>query len=51
MKNTSLGYHTFSFFQKLNEDEYFSLSSDFRAYAGRNNDMKGTPVKNKRGTL
>lgn len=51
MKNTSLGYHTFSFFQKLNEDEYFSLSSDFRAYAGRNNDMKGTPVKNKKGHI
>lgn len=49
MKNTSLGYHTFSFFQKLKEEDYFSLSCDFSVYARRNKGIKETPVKNKKG--
>lgn len=49
MKNTSLGYHTFSFFQRLKEDEYFALSGSFMDYANLNKDMKMFPVKNKKG--
>lgn len=51
MKNTSLGYHTFSFFQKLKEDDYFSLSGDFDKYARINKNMKKTPVKNEKGEI
>ena len=51
MKNTSLGYHTFSFFQKLKDEEYLDLSSDFRVYARKNEAMKETPVKNKKGQI
>ncbi len=49
MKNTSLGYHTFSFFQNLKADEYDSVSTDFAMYARKNKDMKGFPVKDKKG--
>jgi len=47
--NTSLGYHTFAFFQKLSEEEYNILSGDFISYRKKNKDIKGFPVENKRG--
>lgn len=43
--NTSMGYHTFSFFQKTDYDEFYRLSSDFILYANKNTDMKRFPVK------
>ncbi len=49
MKNTSMGYHTFSFFQKLDAEEYSDLSSDFSVYARKSEFMKRTPAKNKKG--
>lgn len=49
MINTSLGYHTFAFFQRAKEDEFLSLTTDFIAYANRNKDIKRFPIKNKRG--
>lgn len=49
MINTSLGYHTFAFFQRAKEDEFLSLTTDFIAYANRNKEIKRFPIKNKRG--
>lgn len=49
MNNTSLGYHTFSFFQKAAEDEFSCLTSDFIAYANKNKDIKRFPMKNNMG--
>lgn len=49
MKNTSLGYHTFAFFQKAAEDEFSCLTSDFIAYANRNKEIKRFPMKNDMG--
>lgn len=49
MENTSLGYHTFAFFQKTKEDDFFLLTRDFILYANKNSDMKRFPVKNKKG--
>ena len=51
MKNTSLGYHTFSFFQKLKDMEYSDLSTDFSVYVRKNKDMKEFPVKDKKGKI
>lgn len=47
MKNTSMGYHTFSFFQRIKEDEYQELSCDFQSYANGNNNLKGFPIEGK----
>ena len=47
MKNTSMGYHTFSFFQRIKEDEYQELSCDFQRYANGNNNLKGFPIEGK----
>lgn len=49
MTNTSMGYHTFSFFQKLKEDDYFSLDDSFIFYAQKNHNIKRFPVQNKAG--
>ena len=49
MTNTSMGYHTFSFFQKLKEEDYFSLSNSFISYAQKNSNIKRFPVQNKAG--
>lgn len=49
MKNTSLGHHTFAFFQKAKEDEFSLLTQDFIAYANKNNDMKRFPLSNNKG--
>lgn len=47
MENTSMGYHTFAFFQKTDYDEYCSLDSDFIGYMRETGKLKRTPVKNK----
>lgn len=47
--NTSLGYHTFAFFQKAKEDEFDSLTTNFMVYAKSNNDIKRFPIKNNKG--
>ncbi len=48
MQNTSQGIHTFSFYQRLNENEYFSLNSDFEKYLKENDEMKRQPIKDKK---
>ena len=47
--NTSIGYHTFAFFQKIKGDEFFKLTQDFISYANTNKDMKRFPMKNQKG--
>lgn len=47
MENTSMGYHTFAFFQKLDFEEYCTLESDFIGYMGRTEKLKRSPVENK----
>lgn len=51
MKNTSAGYHTFSFYQKLSIDDYSMLVNDFRVYKHKNEDMKNFPIKDKSGNV
>lgn len=51
MVYTSTGYHTFSFFQKLSEEDYLSLCIHFRKYQNQNPDMKGYPIKDQRGNI
>lgn len=47
--NTSIGYHTFAFFQKVKWDEFSSLTQDFISYASKNKDMKRFPLKSRKG--
>lgn len=47
MENTSMGYHTFAFFQKTDEEEYQILECDFSEYMQRTKKLKRSPVKNK----
>lgn len=47
MENTSMGYHTFAFFQKTNEEEYQHLESDFIGYMQKTKKMNRTPVEGK----
>ena len=47
MENTSMGYHTFAFFQKTDEEEYQSLENDFVVYMRRTKKLKRTPVLKK----
>lgn len=49
LENTSLGYHTFAFFQKEKEDIFNALTTDFIAYANKNNDIKRFRLKNNKG--
>lgn len=49
MKNTSAGYHTFSFYQKVNSDDYSMLINDFVMYKHMNGDIKDFPIKDKNG--
>lgn len=49
MQNTSLGYHTFQFFQKTNDEDFSLLTDDFIAYANQNNEMKRFPIISKEG--
>ncbi len=44
MQNTSQGVHTFSFFQRIKEDDYFTVNSDFN----KNDEMKRQPIKDKK---
>lgn len=44
-----MGYHTFAFFQKTNEEEYQLLESDFIGYMRRTKKLKRSPVKSKDG--
>lgn len=45
--NTSIGYHTLSFFQRVNGEEFSSLTKDFIAYADKNKDtIKRFPKNN-----
>lgn len=41
-----MGYHTFAFFQKVQNEEFSSLTTDFIAYANRSDDIKRVPKKN-----
>ena len=47
MENTSMGYHTFAFFQKTDEEEYQVLENDFIGYMQRTKKLKRSPVQNK----
>ncbi len=47
MENTSVGYHTFSFYQKVTREEYDLLRNDFSAYKYKNKDIQGFPIKDK----
>ena len=47
MENTSLGYHTFAFFQKTNEEEYDILEHDFIGYMQETKKLKRSPAENK----
>lgn len=47
MENTSIGYHTFAFFQKTDEEKYQLLESDFIGYIQRTKKLKRTPVLKK----
>ena len=49
MKNTSVGYHTFSFYQRVNSDDYSMLINDFMMYKHKNEDIKDFPIKDKDG--
>ena len=49
MKNTSAGYHTFSFYQKVNSDDYSMLINDFVMYRHKNDNIKDFPIKDKDG--
>ena len=51
MENTSAGYHTFSFYQKLKADEYSELITDFRMYEIENKDVGSFPIKDKNGKI
>ena len=49
MLNTSLGYHTFSFFQKLSWKYYNALIDDFnKLYRGGNGEIERCPIKDKK---
>ena len=47
MRNTSIGFHTFSFFQKLSEGDYSSLEGDFIQQV-RDGNMKRLPIEDKK---
>lgn len=47
MENTSMGYHTFAFFQKTDEEEYQILENDFIGYMQRTKKLKRSAAKNK----
>ncbi len=47
MENTSLGVHTFSFFQRLDEYSYFSVNVDFQKYMNEYGTIKRRPIKDK----
>lgn len=47
MENTFMGYHTFAFFQKTDEEEYQVLENDFIGYMQRTKKLKRSPVQNK----
>lgn len=49
--NTSMGYHTFAFFQKMNEEEFSIVTGDFILYAKKNKYMKRFPVKDRKGRI
>ena len=51
MRNTSLGYHTFSIFRKLSYEEYRALCQDFAQYVKSGNGFKGYPDDNVPGTV
>lgn len=47
MENTSLGYHTFAFFQKTNVEEYQLLENDFIGYKQETKKLQRRPAVNK----
>lgn len=47
MENTSMGYHTFAFFQKMDYEGYCFLDNDFIGYMRETGKMQRTPIKNK----
>lgn len=51
MKNTSAGYHTFAFYQKVSSDNYLLLASDFRVYKNKNEDIYDYPIEDKEGKI
>ena len=46
MKNTSLGVHTFAFYQKLDEDSFSSLEDDFISYMKKTGAIARYPIEN-----
>lgn len=49
MENTSMGYHTFAFFQKIDYEEYCILENDFIGYMRKTGKLKKSPVETKEG--
>lgn len=49
MKNSSDGYHTFSFCQKINSIDFPTLESKFEEYISKNEDFDRYPIKNNVG--
>lgn len=49
MEHTSLGYHTFAFFQKTSAETFEEITTDFIVYANKNEDIKRFPLKNNKG--
>ena len=47
MENTSLGYHTFAFFQKTDYEEHCFLENDFIGYMRESGRLERIPIKNK----
>ncbi|MCL2187777.1 MAG: hypothetical protein FWC16_01950 [Defluviitaleaceae bacterium] len=48
MLNTSKGYHTFSFFQRLSWENYDSLMGNFNGYMQRDRRLHRCPIKDKK---
>lgn len=51
MKNTSSGVHTFAFFQRMREEEYFDLRSHFNEFKVKTNELNDRPLKDKNGRI
>lgn len=47
MRNTSIGYHTFAFFQKTDYEQYWSLEADFEWYMNKTGKLKRGTANNK----
>jgi hypothetical protein len=51
MKNTSMGVHTFAFFQRETADNYFTLNEHFRDYARETGELNSRPIRDKQDRI